>query len=101
MGQRSRRRLTPEERHAVWARWRRGQTFGEIERALGLERRIMGGVVAATGGYPPPARRRSIRVLSLIEREEISRGVAAGLSLPAIARATGRAVSTLSREIGR
>jgi len=39
--------------------------------------------------------------LSLVEREEISRGVAAGESLRVLARRLGRAPSTLSREVAR
>jgi IS30 family transposase len=39
--------------------------------------------------------------LSLSEREEISRGVAGGLSLRAIGRGLGRAPSTISREVRR
>jgi IS30 family transposase len=39
--------------------------------------------------------------LSFREREQISRGLAAGRSLRAIARELGRAASTISREIGR
>ena len=39
--------------------------------------------------------------LSLTEREEISRGVAAGEPLSAIAGRLGRAASTISRELGR
>ena len=49
----------------------------------------------------PAPRRRSARVLSLAEREEISRGLAEGLSLRRIGRRTGRAPSTISREIRR
>src|SRR5688572_1299552 len=41
------------------------------------------------------------RFLSLCEREEISRGLAAGLSLRAIARQLGRDAGTISRELGR
>jgi IS30 family transposase len=37
--------------------------------------------------------------LSLAEREEISRGLAAGLSLRSIAAGLGRAPSTISREV--
>jgi IS30 family transposase len=40
-------------------------------------------------------------VLQAAEREEISRGIAAGMSMRHIARCLGRAVSTVSREIGR
>jgi transposase, IS30 family len=41
------------------------------------------------------------RFLSLSEREEISRGLAADLSLRAIARQLGRDAGTISRELGR
>lgn len=40
-------------------------------------------------------------MLSLAEREEISRGVAAGASLRSIANRLGRAASTVSRELQR
>ena len=53
----------------------------------------------ATGGVCPVERRRSARALSLEEREEASRGLAAGQSLRAIARGLCRAPSTLSREV--
>jgi len=52
-------------------------------------------------GYVPAPRRRSAQVLSLAEREEISRGLAGGLSLRTIARRVRRAPSTISREIVR
>jgi IS30 family transposase len=48
---------------------------------------------------PPPERRRSPLRLSLVEREEISRGVAGGESFRAIARRLRRAPSTVSREV--
>lgn len=47
----------------------------------------------------PPARRRADAHLSLLEREEGSRGIAAGLSARAIAAGLGRSPSTISREI--
>src|SRR5690606_34619285 len=49
----------------------------------------------------PPLRRRSARTLSLAEREEVSRGIAAGRSMRAIAASLGRAPSTVSRELRR
>src|SRR4051812_38134564 len=51
------------------------------------------------GGIRPAPRRRSAGRLSLGEREEISRGLAAGLSLRSIAAGLGRASSTISREV--
>ena len=58
-------------------------------------------MVESSGGVRPAVRRRSIRQLSLVEREEISRGVAAGESLRVIGRRLGRAPSTISRELAR
>ena len=48
---------------------------------------------------PAPEPKRSPLRLSLTEREEISRGLAAGESMRSIARRLGRAPSTVSREI--
>jgi IS30 family transposase len=50
---------------------------------------------------PPIPRRRRIDHLTLVEREEISRGIAAGLSARMIARRIDRPSSTVSREIAR
>jgi len=50
---------------------------------------------------PAPEPNRSRLRLSLAEREEISRGVAAGESLRVIARRLGRTPSTVSREVAR
>ena len=49
----------------------------------------------------PPVRRRSRLALTLAEREEISRGLAADRTVRSMARALGRSPSTVSREIGR
>jgi IS30 family transposase len=50
---------------------------------------------------PVPVPNRSPLRLSLAEREEISRGVAAGESLRVVARRLGRTASTVSREVAR
>ena len=52
-------------------------------------------------GLLPPARRRSRRVLTLAEREDISRGIASGCAMRVIARGLRRSPSTVSREIAR
>ncbi|MGY3064450.1 IS30 family transposase [Streptomyces sp. TE3672] len=93
--------LSDEQKHEVWRRWRDGQSLSEIGRALGKVPGSIHGVVAANGGFVPAARTRSAGVLSLAEREEISRGLAAGDSFRAIAGRLGRAPSTVSREVGR
>ncbi|MFC2153141.1 transposase [Actinomycetota bacterium] len=49
----------------------------------------------------PRQRCRGSRQLSLAEREEISRGLAAGESMRSIASGLGRAPSTISRELTR
>lgn len=58
-------------------------------------------VLEPSGGIRPPVRKRSRWALTVAEREEISRGLVAGLSMRAIAKALGRAASTISREIAR
>src|SRR6266478_3452640 len=98
----ARPRFTPKQRAEVWDRWRNGQCIADIARAL--ERRNKSGVyrvLALNGGIAPAARRRAPVTLRLEEREEISRGIAAGRSLRRIAATLGRAPSTVSRELGR
>ena len=54
-----------------------------------------------TGGIRPKPRSRSRLALTLSERETISRGISAHLSIRAIADRLGRSPSTVSREIAR
>jgi len=89
------------QKRELWQRWKSGQSLSEIGRALGKHPGSVHGVVKANGGIVPAERTRSALVLSLSEREEISRGIAAGESIRQIAKGVGRAPSTISREIGR
>src|SRR6185436_13974411 len=94
--------FTAKQKDELWERWKQGQSISAISRAL--ERRNKTGVqriVALHGGIAPQPRHRSVLALKLEEREEISRGIAAGRSIRAIARALGRSPSTICREIGR
>src|SRR6266849_3914228 len=98
----ARPRFTPKQRAEVWDRWRNGQCIADIARAL--ERRNKSGVyrvLALNGGITPAARRRAPVALRLEEREEISRGIAAGRSIRRIAARLGRAPSTVTREVRR
>ena len=57
--------------------------------------------LAQFGGIRPAARKRSRFALSLLEREEISRGLVAKQSLRSIAKSLKRSPSTVSREVRR
>ena len=96
-----RRRLSSAERVDVWARWRAGETLEQIAAALAVSASGVWGEVERHGGIRPRPTCRSRRALSAAERGVIERGLAAGQSCQAIARALGRAPSTISREIAR
>ncbi|HMA17093.1 MAG TPA: IS30 family transposase [Thermoanaerobaculia bacterium] len=93
--------MSASERNELWRRWRDGDSLKEIARALGRAHPSVWAIVSGNGGISPEPRRRSDRVLSLSDREEISRGLSAQLSLREIARELGRAPSTVSREVAR
>src|SRR6187397_1899907 len=98
----SRTLFTSAQEADLWERWNNGQSVLAISRAL--ERRNKTGVqriVALYGGMAPAPRRRGVAALKLEEREEISRGIAAGRSVRRIARGLKRSPSTISREIRR
>ncbi len=94
-------RFSASLKSELWRRWKNGQSLSEIARALGKFPGTIHGVVLANGGVVPPDRCRARLALSLREREEISRGLAAGDSIRKIAAAIRRSPSTISREIAR
>jgi IS30 family transposase len=101
MGYPTRRFITVGERQKIFDRWFAGESQHSIARSLGRGHASIQGVLSRTGGIRPRPRKRAERALSLAEREEISRGVAAGQSLRCIAAALDRAPSSVSREINR
>ena len=101
MARMGRHGLTDRQRRALWERWKKGETLSDIGRALGKAPGSVFAVLRLGGGIYRHPRRRSERSLSLAEREEVSRGIAAGRSMREIARRIGRAASTVSREINR
>ena len=94
------RRFSATDEDEIWARLRAGHAAKPTARALGLTTGGVRAYLVRCGGIRPVQRRRSPGRLSLAEREEISRGLAAGLSLRTIAEGLGRAASTVSREVG-
>ncbi len=93
--------FTSEQEDGLWHRWRRGEPSRLIARELRTSPWAVRALLAKHGGVRPPSRRRSARHLTVAEREEVSRGIAAGLSSRAIAARIGRSASTVSREIAR
>lgn len=93
--------LSDQQKAELWLRWEQGQSLSEIGLALGKHAGSIHGVISLCGGISPALRRRARWCLTVAERESISRGLAAGLSMRAIARELNRAPSTISREIRR
>ena len=93
--------MTAGQKAVVWQRWRDGESLSDIGRAIGKHPGSVFGVLKLNGGIVPTSRHRSSLALTLSEREEISRGMAAGLSIRQIAGNLGRSPSTVSREIAR
>lgn len=88
-------------RARLWQLWRAGKGYSAISREIGYPPGSIFTVIRQTGGYVPAPCTRRPQYLSMVEREEISRGLARGESVRAIARALGRAPSTVSREVER
>jgi hypothetical protein len=73
--------LSREKKAELWERWKGGQCASDITHALERTKGAIHHVLAASGGIAPVARRRGAVALVLDEREEISRGIAAGRSI--------------------
>ena len=101
MAQMGRPGLSASQKSDLWRRWNRGESLSDIGRALGKHAASIHCVIRLRGGIAPLPRKRCHRALSWEEREEISRGIAAGVSMRSIASSIGRATSTVSREIAR
>ncbi len=101
MVRRRRSKYTKELRSEIWDRYQKGESLNSIARAFETQSSSIYAQLVPTGGIRPPERKRSKFSLSLAEREEISRGIVAKLSIRAIASQLGRSPSTISREIRR
>jgi IS30 family transposase len=95
------RRFSEAEKALIWDRRREGVGMRTVARELGRAHGSVRTMVEDHGGVRPHPRVRSSWHLSLVEREEISRGMAAGESLRSIAARLGRSASTVSREVAR
>ena len=95
------RRLTEAEIAELWTRRAAGESGTRIARHMGRYVKSVRDYIHDVGGIRPRPRKRSRIALSLQEREEISRGLAAADSLRSIAVRIGRSASTVSREVTR
>jgi len=64
----------------MWERWRKGASLQQIAQLFDRHHSSVQRILAETGGVPPCCSRLA---LTLNEREEISRGLAAGDSIRA------------------
>jgi IS30 family transposase len=94
-------RLTEADRFEMQRRITAGETFAATAAAVGCSTKSIQRFMRHTGGMRPKAWNRSLRHLSLAEREDVLRGLLAGHSFRQIAAELGRSPSTISREVGR
>ena len=98
MKQRRRIYYSEAQRAMMWDRWQRGESIKSIAKLFDRYHSSIQGIFARHGGIRPPRRTRSRLSLTPSEREEISRGIVAGL---AFARAGRWAADAISRAVAR
>ena len=101
MSYRRRIYFTNKQKADIWDRWQRGESMSSIGRGFDRDSSSIYPLISRTGGVRPLDRKRSRLSLTLVEREIISRGIAACQSVREIARDICRSASTVSREINR
>lgn len=82
---------TESQKALMWERWHKGESLQHIAQLFDRNHSSVQGILAQTGGIEPAPRSRSGRALTLAEREEISRSVAAGQWMRSVANRLGRA----------
>lgn len=93
------RRLSRVDRLRIERLNRAGETHATTAAMVGCSVKSVQRYLALTGGLKSRIKERSPLLLSLAEREEVSRGLVAGESRRAIAARLGRSPSTISREV--
>lgn len=83
----------------IWNKWEKGHSMNVIARLINKPPATVFSYLRYHGGIQPYKRVRTTQNLTLEDREEISRGLAADLSIRSISRSLGRHASTISREI--
>src|SRR5437667_9786316 len=96
MRQRPRIYYTESQKALMWERWQKGDSLQQIAQLFDRNHSSVQGILVQTGGIRPAQRHRSRLALTLAEREEISRAVAAGHSIRSMA---SRAVQKYERRV--
>jgi len=91
--------FSEEDRKTIWDMREAGVPVKRIAKHLGRQNSSLRTFIAGAGGRRPTVRERCPLRLSLAEREEISRGLASGLSIRSIADGLSRSPSTICREV--
>lgn len=91
----SRRSFTEYQQSAIWSLWSQGKSLSEIGRQLDKHAGSIFCFLQKYGGIKPVKPIRSKQALTLNEREEISRGLSAHLSIRNIAKSLNRSSSTI------
>ena len=91
--------ISDEAKARIAELWAEGAPAWRMREETGVSRHAVLRQIRRLKRRPRQERERSPLRLSLLEREEISRGLAAGDSLRVIAGRLGRAPSTVSREV--
>jgi len=90
MKQRTRIYYSDSQKALMWERWKKGESLQQIAQLFDRNHSSISRILAETGGIRPAQRCRSQFALSLAEREEILRALAAGRSIRSIASQLGR-----------
>lgn len=92
---------TAQQRALMWERYQKGSSLNDIARLFERHHSSVSRIIGESGGIRPNDKQRAKNHLTLDEREEISRGISACLSMRAIASKLDRPPSTVCREINR
>ena len=93
--------MNDKRKAIIWKLWIKATPMIEISRAIGKPHATAFSYLRYQGGSQPSPRTRSPITLTLVEREEISRGLTANHGVRKVASLLNRNPSTISREINR
>ncbi len=90
--------MTDIKKVTLWNLWRSGTPMSEIASNINKPPATVFSYLEYHGGIQPRQRYRSLYVLSLSEREDISRGLSAGRSIRSIAHFLKLVVKSIKME---